>query len=142
LDFILFKFIFTYFNFIQFFFCSKDFFNYYIRIYWWTQSVGIFQRWGEQFTSYATTPLLHHRRNYFRRYFTNGWNKITINATVNHRRNNYVDVLKRVIFLVHFPSVKPSVFFFTDRNDITDKYITDKRFPFINLSVNFVPTDC
>jgi hypothetical protein len=34
------------------------------------------------------------------------------------------------------------VFFFTDRNDITDKYITDKRFPFINLSVNFVPTDC
>jgi len=41
------------------------FFNYYRWIYKRTQSVGIFQRRGEQFTSYATITLLHHWWNYF-----------------------------------------------------------------------------
>jgi len=47
----------------------------------------------------------------FRRYFIEGWNKITINATANHRRHNSNRVLKWVIFFgSHIPSVKTSSF--------------------------------
>jgi hypothetical protein len=73
----------------------------------------------------------------FRRYFIEGWNKITINATTNHRRNNLVSVLKRVIFFcTYFSSIKSLVFFFIDKNDITDE-----RFPSVNLSVKLLPTE-
>ena len=48
----------------------------------------------------------------FRQYFTEDWNKNTINATANHRRYNSNRVLKWVIFFgSHIPSVKTSSFF-------------------------------
>jgi hypothetical protein len=141
---ILYNFIFL----IIFFFCSKDFlkniFNYYRWIYRRTQSVSIFQKvWN----NLLHMPLQHCyiTDEIFRRYFIKGWNKITINVTTNHWQNDFVGILKRVIFFWHAFSVYKtiSVFFIdknADRHEITNKTFTERRFSSMNLSVKFLLT--
>jgi len=112
LDFILFKFIFTYFNFISFYFFLIIFFFFVqkiLKIYFLIITDGdtdghnslVYSREFETIYFICHNNTVTSPTELFRRYFIEGWNKITINATTNHRRNNLVSVLKRVIFFLH-----------------------------------------
>jgi hypothetical protein len=148
LDFILFKFIFTYFNFISFYFFLIIFFFFVqkiLKIYFLIITDGdtdghnslVYSREFETIYFICHNNTVTSPTELFRRYFIEGWNKITINATTNHRRNNLVSVLKRVIFFLHiFFIYKIIGVFFFNKNDITDE-----RFPSVNLSLKLLSTE-
>jgi hypothetical protein len=62
-------------------------------------------------TAYATSTVTSPTK-LFCLYFTEGWNKITPNATANHRWNNFGGIFQRVMFFWRTFSVCKTIEFF------------------------------
>jgi len=82
----------------------------------------------------------------FRRYFTEGWNKITPNIIANLQRNYFVGTLQWIIFFWRaFSIYKTFGFFFSNGNankkEITNERFTDEGFLSMNQSVKYSSTE-